>query len=127
MDDIKNNKEQYNVLVATINKCDFSRFSYGQFISKEYFPDILNKELASTKLNGTVEYIIFFKNPDSTQHYVELVNNSAQNGFNLVSGNYYIIYDPIYDFPLPNSYSQVGLIETWGIDSNWSIQKDNEH
>src|SRR6187551_1007778 len=64
LEDIRNNKEKYNVLVETINKCDFSRFSYNQNIGKKYFPNILTVALNNTKLKDKVQGLLLFKSED---------------------------------------------------------------
>ena len=117
-EDIKNDKEKYNELAETVDKCNFSRFSNGQFISKEYFPKTLNEVLKKTKLKNKVEYIVLIKSP-----------NCEQKSFELICKRYQVMYNPCpeSDFPLPDSYLKEGLIETWGIDNNWIIWKDNDY
>ena len=115
--DIVENEEKYNQIIETIYQSDFSRFSLNQFISKEYFPKELNKLLKTTKLENKVEYLIFFKKSDCDQ-----------KSFELKSGGYYVLYNPCPDdtFPKPNSYLKEGTDETWGINKNWMIWKDND-
>ncbi len=112
--DIITNNEKYNKIVETIYKSNFSRFSLRQHISKEYFPKKLVNVLNETCLNNKIEYLILFEN-----------SNCNQNSFELISGNYNIFYNPCpdNDFPQPNSYEDLGITETWGINKNWFIAK----
>ena len=116
-DDIQNNNKEYTELVQTIGKCDFPRFSYGQFIAKKHFPSELVEVLSHTKLKDKIQYIILIKNADC-DHVT----------FELLSGRYHIIFNscPNSNFPLPDSYKKEGFIETWGINNNWFIWKDND-
>ena len=113
--DIITNNEKYDKIVETIYKSNFSRFSLRQHISKEYFPKNLVKLLNKTYLNNKIEYLILFEN-----------SNCNKNSFALISGNYNIFYNPCPDnnFPLPNSYEDIGITEPWGINENWFIAKE---
>jgi hypothetical protein len=115
--DIVDNEEKYNQIIETIYQSDFSRFSLNQYISKDYFPKELNELLKTTNFENKVEYLIFFKNSDC-----------EQKSFELKSGGYYVLYNPCPDdkFPKPNSYLREGATETWGINKNWMIWKDND-
>ena len=115
--DIMNNEEKYDKIIETIYNSDFSRFTLNQFISKQYFPKGLKESLKMTNLENRIEYLIFFKN-----------NNCNQKSFELKSDEYYLSYNPCPDdkFPKPKSYLNEGLTETWGINENWMIWKDND-
>ena len=108
-DDIENNKEKYNVLAEAVYKCDFSRFSYNQYIEKEYFPDILVAALNDTKIKDKVQYISLYKSS-----YWDTI------AFELNSGEYQIWYDSC---PKSSSYKNEELMDEWRIDNNWSISQ----
>lgn len=112
--DILNNREKYNQIVEEIYKSDFSRFSFKQFISNEFFPKKLVRFINKTELKDKVEYLILFEN-----------SNCGKYSFELVAGNYNLFYNPCpkTEFPKPNSYLKEGLSETWGINENWFINK----
>jgi hypothetical protein len=112
--DILNNGKKYNQIVETIYESDFSRFSFKQFISKEYFPKKLSSLINQTELKNEVEYLILFEN-----------SNCKEYSFELVAGNYNLFYNPCskMDFPKPNSYRKEGISETWGINKSWFINK----
>jgi len=108
-EDIKVNKEKYNKLAEAIYKCDFSRFSYNQYIGKEYFPEILVAALNDTKLKDKVQYISLYKS-----------SYCDNNSFNLKSGEYHIWYDSC---PKSSFYLNEKLMDEWRVDNNWSITK----
>ncbi|WP_461630709.1 hypothetical protein [Labilibaculum euxinus] len=117
IEDIKTDSTSYDILIKTINNCDLSRFSYNQYISREYFPEALNKAINSTVLSHKVEYLITSKTSDC-----ELIN------IELVLGKLHLRYEPCPrpEFPKPDFYEEVGLIERWGINKNWMIYKDHD-
>lgn len=116
--DIKSETINYDKLIKTINNCDLSRFKYNQYISKEYFPKKLVEVIDNTVLKDKVRYIIIDKEPDCDSLTIEII-----------SGRLHVRYEPCPgpDFPSPDSYEEVGLIETWGVNKNWIIWKDNDY
>lgn len=116
--DIKSDSDNYDKLIETINKCDLSRFKYNQYISKEYFPENLVDAINKTVLKDKVRYIVIDKETDCDSLTVEII-----------SGRLHIRYEPCPrpDFPKANIYVEEGLIETWGINNNWMIWKDNDY
>lgn len=118
INDIKSESVNYKILIETINNCDLSRFKYNQYISEEYFPKKLVEAIDKTILKDKVRYIIIDKKTDCDSLTVEII-----------SGRLHIRYEPCprLDFPKPDTYIEEGLIESWGIDSNWMIWKDNDY
>jgi len=115
--DIKSEPESYNKLIKTINECDLSRFSYNQHIGKEYFPKILDEAINNTVLRDKVQFLVISKYSDCDQINVELISSRLR-----------VRYEPCprQEFPKQDSYEEEGLIERWGINSNWMIWKDND-
>ena len=118
INEIKSEPDNYKILIKIINNCDLSRFKYNQYISKEYFPKKLTEAIDKTILKDKVRYIIIDKEADCDSLTVEII-----------SGRLHIRYEPCPrpDFPKPDTYKEEGLIESWGIDSNWMIWKDNDY
>ncbi|QCK15735.1 hypothetical protein DCC35_13775 [Mangrovivirga cuniculi] len=118
IDDMNSNIENYDSIINIINNNDFKRFKYGQYISREYFPKSLIQALNKTALKGRVQYLILNKGFNCNSKAIEFI-----------SSKFHIRYTPCPgpDFPKPGSYEEVGLIETWGIDENWMIWKDNDY
>ncbi len=90
----------------------------GQYISYNYFPKKLKDALNQTKLKNKIKYLILIQDSNCNLLSIELI-----------SGRYQIMYVPCpeSDFPKPDSYKEEGLIETWGINKNWLIWKDNDY
>ncbi len=117
IDDIQDNPEMYENLVATIGKCDFTGFEDNQYIASDYFPQALLDAIDRTPLKNRVNYLVLNRHQNCELQSVELI-----------SGNMQIVYNPCpdSDFPKPGSYEKSGFIETWGISPNWYVWKDND-
>lgn len=115
--EIKSDSKNYNKLVESIYQCDLSRFSYNQYISKEYFPKELNEAIDSTILGDKIEYLEISQNSDCDRFEIELISHKI-----------HLRYEPCpsSDFPKPDFYEKEGLIERWGINKNWMIYKNHD-
>lgn len=114
--DIKLNPKYYSKIIETVNKCDFSRFEYNQYISKDYFPKKLHNAIRNTELRN-VEYLIISKYSNCNAINIELISDKLRIRYEACPGA---------EFPKVNSYEKVGLIERWGISGNWMIWKNND-
>ncbi len=117
VNEINSGSEKYTDLIQSVENCHFSTDLYGKFINAEKFPASLELALNKTRLKGKVNYIVIDKNTDCKGISVEFI-----------LGNTHLVFESCPDsrFPKPGSYKEEGFIETWGINPNWLIWKDND-
>lgn len=117
VNEVNSDSEKYTDLIKTVENCHFSTDLYGKFISADKFPDSLKLALNKTRLKGKVNYIVIDKNNDCKGLSVEFILGNTHLEFNSC---------PDSGFPKAGSYKDEGFIETWGINRNWLIWKDND-